>query len=90
MIHTRYKLPILNCIYFSEHFQKAALSVFNNNWSNVHDFTPIEGENNWCLFPDTIRIQDYVSLPASPELQRYVSKNLHLQDSSIWPSYKSN
>lgn len=88
MIRTRYKLLVQNCIYFSEHFQKAALSVFNNNWSNVHDFTPIEGENNWCLFPDTIRIQDYVSLPASPELQRYVSKSLHLQDSAIWSSYK--
>ncbi|XP_021926318.1 protein XRP2-like isoform X2 [Zootermopsis nevadensis] len=53
-----------------EHFQQAGLSVFNNNWSSIHDFTPIEGEHNWCLFPDTIKIQDYVSLPASQELQR--------------------
>lgn len=66
-----------------EHFQKAALSVFNNNWSNVHDFTPIEGENNWCLFPDTIRIQDYVSLPASPELQR-LNASL-LEEKSVVP-----
>jgi hypothetical protein len=62
-----------------EHFQQAGLSVFNNNWSSIHDFTPIEGENNWCLFPDTIRIQDYVSLPALQELQRYVLKNLQIQ-----------
>jgi protein XRP2 len=53
--------------------------VFNNNWSNIHDFTPIEGENNWCLFPETIRIQDYVSLPASQELQRYVPRNVQIQ-----------
>ncbi|KAJ4443069.1 hypothetical protein ANN_04719 [Periplaneta americana] len=57
-------------VVISEHFQQAGLSVFNNNWSSIHDFTPIEGENNWCLFPDTIRIQDYVSLPAAQELQR--------------------
>ena len=85
-----YNLPVLDYIYLAEHFQKAALSVFNNNWSNVHDFTPIEGENNWCLFPDTIRIQDYVSLPASPELQRYVCKSLNLQHSALWSSDKGD
>jgi hypothetical protein len=63
---------ILDNVSVAEHFQQAGLSVFNNNWSSVHDFTPIEGENNWCLFPNTIRIQDYVSLPASQELQRCV------------------
>jgi hypothetical protein len=66
----------LDYISVPEHFQQAGLSVFNNNWSSIHDFTPIEGESNWCLFPDTIRIQDYISLPASQELQRQVSKNL--------------
>jgi protein XRP2 len=72
MICALYNLTGVDYIYLAEHFQKAALSMFNNNWSNVHDFTPIEGENNWCLFPDTIRILDYVSLPTSPELERYV------------------
>ncbi|PNF28866.1 Protein XRP2 [Cryptotermes secundus] len=66
-----------------EHFQQAGLSVFNNNWSSIHDFTPIEGENNWCLFPDTIRIQDYISLPASEELQR-MNTSL-LEEKSVVP-----
>lgn len=74
-LHSKYVLDYLSV---PEHFQQAGLSVFNNNWSSIHDFTPIEGENNWCLFPDTIRIQDYISLPASEELQRYVPKNLQI------------
>ncbi|KAJ3598838.1 hypothetical protein NHX12_032802 [Muraenolepis orangiensis] len=34
------------------HFKDAGLSVFNNNWSNVHDFTPVSGENNWGLLTE--------------------------------------
>ena len=35
----------------SDQFKSACLSIFNNNWSNIHDFTPAEGERNWSLLP---------------------------------------
>ncbi|KAJ9591481.1 hypothetical protein L9F63_001967, partial [Diploptera punctata] len=66
-----------------DHFQQSGLSVFNNNWSSIHDFTPIEGETNWCLFPDTISITDYVSLPATQEIQRLNASVL--EEKSIVP-----
>nr|XP_033803578.1 LOW QUALITY PROTEIN: protein XRP2 [Geotrypetes seraphini] len=49
-------------------FKDAGLSIFNNTWSNIHDFTPVEGENNWCLLSNEM-VQDYVPLPDSEELK---------------------
>ena len=37
---------------FLDQFAAAKLSVFSNNWSNIHDFTPVAGENNWMLIPE--------------------------------------
>ena len=34
---------------FGDHLKKAKVSQFNNNWNNIHDFTPIPGENNYSL-----------------------------------------
>ncbi|XP_036401776.1 protein XRP2-like [Megalops cyprinoides] len=47
------------------HFKDAGLSIFNNNWSNVHDFTPVSGETNWSLLPEDAVIFDYVPAPDS-------------------------
>ncbi|XP_078739894.1 protein XRP2 [Lampetra fluviatilis] len=33
-------------------FRDAELSIFNNNWSSVHDFTPVPGERNFSLAAD--------------------------------------
>ncbi|GFS32440.1 protein XRP2 [Nephila pilipes] len=49
-----------------DQFKNACLSIFNNNWSNIHDFTPAEGERNWSLLPKDARIEDFFPLP-SPE-----------------------
>ncbi|XP_068175669.1 protein XRP2 [Antennarius striatus] len=52
--------------YYAElgfHFKDAGLSIFNNNWSNIHDFTPVSGENNWSLLPETSAVQDFVPVP---------------------------
>lgn len=49
-------------------FKDAGLSIFNNTWSNIHDFTPVAGETNWSLLPSDCAIQDCVSLPDSDEL----------------------
>lgn len=45
------------------HFKDAGLSIFNNNWSNIHDFTPVSGENNWSLLPETSAVLDFVPAP---------------------------
>lgn len=45
------------------HFKDAGLSIFNNNWSNIHDFTPVSGETNWSLLPEDAVVLDCVPLP---------------------------
>ncbi|XP_054020768.1 protein XRP2 [Dryobates pubescens] len=50
-------------------FKDAGLSIFNNTWSNIHDFTPVSGNNNWDLLPENAVVQDYVPLPSSEELK---------------------
>ncbi|XP_019384015.1 PREDICTED: protein XRP2 [Crocodylus porosus] len=50
-------------------FKDAGLSIFNNTWSNIHDFTPVSGENNWSLLPEDGAVQDFVPLPSSEELK---------------------
>ncbi|XP_074069797.1 protein XRP2 isoform X1 [Macrotis lagotis] len=50
-------------------FKDAGLSIFNNTWSNIHDFTPVSGENNWSLLPEDAEVQDYVPLPTVEELK---------------------
>lgn len=50
-------------------FKDAGLSIFNNNWSNIHDFTPVSGELNWSLLPENAVIHNYVPLPTANELQ---------------------
>ncbi|KAM3837394.1 protein XRP2 isoform 3-T3 [Vipera latastei] len=47
----------------------AGLSIFNNTWSNIHDFTPVSGENNWGLLAEDALVQDYVPLPTTEELK---------------------
>ncbi|XP_040488496.1 protein XRP2 isoform X2 [Ursus maritimus] len=50
-------------------FKDAGLSIFNNTWSNVHDFTPVSGELNWSLLPEDAVVQDHVPLPTTEELK---------------------
>nr|XP_014352457.1 PREDICTED: protein XRP2 isoform X2 [Latimeria chalumnae] len=50
-------------------FKDAGLSIFNNNWSNIHDFTPVAGETNWSLLSEDTAVQDCVPLPDSEELK---------------------
>lgn len=36
----------------ADQFRAAGLSIFNNNWSNVHDFTPVPDEGpNFSFLP---------------------------------------
>lgn len=47
-----------------DQFKKSGLSLFNNNWSNIHDFTPVPGETNWSVLPENIAIENYVPFPS--------------------------
>lgn len=46
------------------HFRQAQLSVFNNNWAKVHDFTPVQDEHNFSVLPEDVKLSDL--LPAPP------------------------
>lgn len=50
-------------------FKDAGLSIFNNNWSNIHDFTPSTDENNWVLLPEDTVLNDFIPHPDSEELK---------------------
>nr|CAD7430881.1 unnamed protein product [Timema monikensis] len=68
------------------HLQEAGLSCFNNNWSDVHDFTPVDGETNWCLLPFTVTVQDYMTVPS----HRYcpvITQALSRHHTGTVPSY---
>ena len=54
-------------ILIADQFQKAGLSLFSNNWFNIHDFTPIAGEANWSLLPETATVDHYVPFPNTEE-----------------------
>jgi len=44
-------------------FHNAGLSPFNNNWSNIHDFTPVEMEQNWSTFNEAVTVEEYLPKP---------------------------
>ncbi|XP_020626474.1 protein XRP2-like [Orbicella faveolata] len=46
-------------------FEAAKLSVFNNNWGNIHDYTPAAGERTWSLLPEaaSTHVHEYVDVP---------------------------
>uniref|UniRef100_UPI00358FC5FB protein XRP2 n=1 Tax=Myxine glutinosa TaxID=7769 RepID=UPI00358FC5FB len=50
------KFACYQCYYpeLASQFQAAGLDVFNNDWSNVHDFTPIVGEQNWTILTSLV------------------------------------
>lgn len=63
---TGIRLACLQCHYtnIEAHFRQAQLSVFNNNWAKVHDFTPVQDEHNFSVLPEDIKLSDL--LPAPP------------------------
>ena len=50
-----------------DQFKKAGLSIFCSNWFNIHDFTPVDGENNWSLLSEGVTVQSYVPNPANDD-----------------------
>jgi len=50
-----------------DQFEKAGLTVFSSNWFNIHDFTPVDGENNWSLLPEGVEVESYVPKPVADD-----------------------
>lgn len=46
-----------------DHMTAASLSIFNNNWYQIHDFTPVPGENNYTFMENADAIQKYMQCP---------------------------
>lgn len=50
-------------------FREAGLSVFNNNWSNIHDFTQDDAMKHYTLLPEDCKVEDLVPLPTTEDFQ---------------------
>lgn len=46
-----------------DQFASSGLSAYNNNWSNIHDFSPVPGEENWSLIPEEVTVADILPNP---------------------------
>lgn len=60
------------CYFYPElegQFKDSGLSVFNNNWSNIHDFTQDPTEKHYTLLPEDAKVEDYVPLPTGEDFQ---------------------
>jgi len=51
-----------------DQFSAAALNVFNNCWSNLHDFTPVDDECNWSVIPLSEKPYDQIPAPTEEPL----------------------
>jgi len=49
-----------------QQMEKSGLSVFNNNWYNIHDFTPVTEAKNWTLLPENVSLSDVINLDLQP------------------------
>ncbi|CAD5120847.1 DgyrCDS9400 [Dimorphilus gyrociliatus] len=54
---------------FQSQMDEAGLSIYNNKWSSIHDFTPVPGEDNYTLLStkDTNDLSSYIPLPPDTE-----------------------
>ena len=46
-----------------EQMKKAEVTPWNNNWWNVHDFSPVEGGKNWSKLGQMFKVHDFLPLP---------------------------
>ncbi|KAK3739786.1 hypothetical protein RRG08_033935 [Elysia crispata] len=53
-----------------QQFKSSGLSIFNNNWSNIHDFTPVPEEDvNFSYIPPESTLSDFVPVPEGAEFE---------------------
>ena len=66
-----------------EQFKQAGLSIYNNTWSSIHDFTPVDQSENWSLIPESTTLESCVPRPDSDEFSE-IDVKFDL-DSSVVP-----
>jgi len=59
------RFACLSCNYrnLESQLTSSKISVFNSNWSSVHDFSRIPGQANWTLLNRSQKLEDYVPYP---------------------------
>ncbi|RNA34383.1 XRP2 [Brachionus plicatilis] len=83
----------VNYAQLPEQLKNSRISVFNNNWNNIHDFTPVPGEQNFSFFNQNTELVDYVPLPdkfTCNQLKLFFSKAQTLIPLSVGPTSRSN
>ena len=63
-------------------FKAAEVSVFDSNWSNIYDFTPVPGEKNFSLLPEDAKVEDFVAVPTNEQFSN-VSISTERSKSSV-------
>jgi len=74
----------INYPHLSDQVMGAGISLFNNEWSNIYDFTPVEHALNWSLLPETAKFDTFLT----PDHITSVSKSdkaMFSSDNSIFP-----
>ena len=51
-----------------DHMASASLTPWNNYWSQIYDFSPVQGENNWRKAGRMFKVEDYLPLPEDMEV----------------------
>ena len=67
----------------TEQFSDAGLSIFNNNWSNIHDFTPVAEHRNFHLHGSDVMVSEHIPPPKEPPLATVTVS--YEADSSVVP-----
>ena len=52
----------------SNHLAAAGLTPWNNYWSQVYDFSPVQAESNWKKAGRMFKVSDYLPLPSDADL----------------------
>ena len=63
----------VGCFQFSynklaDHLAAAGLTPWNNYWSQVYDFSPVQTETHWKKAGRMFKVPDYLPLPSEPDL----------------------
>ncbi|KAK3591851.1 hypothetical protein CHS0354_005049 [Potamilus streckersoni] len=66
-----------------DQFKQAGLSVFNNTWSNIHDFSQDPTEAHFSLLPEDAKVEEYVPDPTN---ELFVNVHIdHMTSKSVVP-----
>eukprot|EP00128_Syssomonas_multiformis_P017073 Colp12_sorted_trinity150504_noHs@34636 len=67
---------------FEAHFKAAGLEIFNNDWSDIYDFSPSDGAN-FSFMPEDTNMEDFI--PKATEGELAAVQWTSVPDSSLVP-----